>query len=438
MEDVIEERAIVKLCGYVMCQNALTVTIKQQYHISTRNNKVYDVSKRKNFCSSLCYGAFNYLMEQIPESPLWLRESEDIPVFHLMPINSASARSTPGDEIDVTGFLNTDNDNVDKDQPNKKIGEQSTSTQVEEDTSISAVSIFDVNKNSNLSNDVNTEKDIRSTQNMCVDTNLQNPHICEVKLSNLYINEENRDFSYQECTNCDSNYNNSPNIKEINMKLENLPIDIQSPDTSSLYKNDNENLESKSTDIGKVCNNDNDEALQSKSEISDSQSDNNTGLKSQSGKTNKSENNETLQLYSDKICNNQHVKTSLDLNNKCRKKRNTNRVHKDKQEQSNDVKEEAIYSKLVTHVEQSVKEWITENTLRLLLNEADAKSRLLDSLTQHDTYLQLCKKLNRLELQDQQEARVNLTKNTLKPLPELSALQEEGKKLELKVWEFLF
>ncbi|XP_071634903.1 putative RNA polymerase II subunit B1 CTD phosphatase RPAP2 homolog [Temnothorax longispinosus] len=99
MEDVTEERAIVKLCGYVLCSNQLTVVIRQKYHISTRNNKVYDVSKRKNFCSSSCYAAANYLLEQMLESPLWMRDTEDIPVFQILPLSSKSTQCR--DEIDV-------------------------------------------------------------------------------------------------------------------------------------------------------------------------------------------------------------------------------------------------------------------------------------------------------------------------------------------------
>ncbi|EFN88275.1 RNA polymerase II-associated protein 2 [Harpegnathos saltator] len=64
LEDVIEERVIIKLCGYVLCSKPLIVIVKQQYRISTCTNKVYDISKHKNFCSSSCYGASNYLLEQ--------------------------------------------------------------------------------------------------------------------------------------------------------------------------------------------------------------------------------------------------------------------------------------------------------------------------------------------------------------------------------------
>lgn len=85
------------------------------------------------------------------------------------------------------------------------------------------------------------------------------------------------------------------------------------------------------------------------------------------------------------------------------------------------------------HVEQSFKEWITKNTLCFLLGEEDEKSQLLENLTQQDRHEQLCRKLNRLQLQDEKEDHVNIEKKVLKPLPQLSKLQEEGKKIELKV-----
>ncbi|XP_050078436.1 putative RNA polymerase II subunit B1 CTD phosphatase RPAP2 homolog [Anopheles maculipalpis] len=84
MEDIIQERAIVKLCGYPLCNNALTNIPKQQYAISVSRNKVYDITERKNFCSGECYKASNYIKQQMLTSPLWLRDQEDIPNFRLI------------------------------------------------------------------------------------------------------------------------------------------------------------------------------------------------------------------------------------------------------------------------------------------------------------------------------------------------------------------
>lgn len=46
-QDVTEERAITELCGYPLCCNILTNVPSKIYHISTRQNKVYDITDRK-------------------------------------------------------------------------------------------------------------------------------------------------------------------------------------------------------------------------------------------------------------------------------------------------------------------------------------------------------------------------------------------------------
>lgn len=62
---------------------------KKQYHISTAANKVYDITERKNFCSSSCFKSSNYLKIQLLTSPLWLRDVEDIPEFKLLSLDES-------------------------------------------------------------------------------------------------------------------------------------------------------------------------------------------------------------------------------------------------------------------------------------------------------------------------------------------------------------
>ncbi|KAH0515387.1 RNA polymerase II subunit B1 CTD phosphatase Rpap2 [Microtus ochrogaster] len=45
--DVVDERAIIKLCGYPLCLKKLGAIPKQKYKISTKTNKVYDITERK-------------------------------------------------------------------------------------------------------------------------------------------------------------------------------------------------------------------------------------------------------------------------------------------------------------------------------------------------------------------------------------------------------
>ncbi|KAL5012604.1 hypothetical protein ScPMuIL_011155 [Solemya velum] len=72
--DIVEERAIEKICGYPICSKFLGPIPKQKYKISTKTNKVYDLTDRKNYCSNWCYKASKYLQKQIPSVPVWARE----------------------------------------------------------------------------------------------------------------------------------------------------------------------------------------------------------------------------------------------------------------------------------------------------------------------------------------------------------------------------
>ncbi|XP_040215964.1 putative RNA polymerase II subunit B1 CTD phosphatase RPAP2 [Rana temporaria] len=83
-KDTIEERSIIKQCGYPICDKRLQNVPKQKYKISTRTNKVYDITERKCFCSDFCYRASKYYEAQIPETPLWSREVESPPVIKLL------------------------------------------------------------------------------------------------------------------------------------------------------------------------------------------------------------------------------------------------------------------------------------------------------------------------------------------------------------------
>ncbi|XP_053507443.1 putative RNA polymerase II subunit B1 CTD phosphatase rpap2 [Ictalurus furcatus] len=82
--DAVEERFITKTCGYPVCSNKLANVPSQRYKISTKTNKVYDISERKCFCSNFCYKASKYLEVQISKSPLWLRKEERPPEVKLL------------------------------------------------------------------------------------------------------------------------------------------------------------------------------------------------------------------------------------------------------------------------------------------------------------------------------------------------------------------
>ncbi|XP_054996435.1 putative RNA polymerase II subunit B1 CTD phosphatase RPAP2 [Sorex araneus] len=82
--DVVDERSIIKLCGYPLCQKKLGIVPRQKYKISTKTNKVYDITERKCFCSNFCYKASKYFEAQISKTPVWVREEERHPDFQLL------------------------------------------------------------------------------------------------------------------------------------------------------------------------------------------------------------------------------------------------------------------------------------------------------------------------------------------------------------------
>ncbi|XP_051481347.1 putative RNA polymerase II subunit B1 CTD phosphatase RPAP2 [Apus apus] len=83
-KDIVDERSIIKLCGYPLCQNKLENVPKQKYRISTKTNRVYDITERKCFCSNFCYKASKYFEAQISKSPVWMREEEKPPDIELL------------------------------------------------------------------------------------------------------------------------------------------------------------------------------------------------------------------------------------------------------------------------------------------------------------------------------------------------------------------
>ncbi|TRZ06664.1 hypothetical protein HGM15179_020442 [Zosterops borbonicus] len=83
-KDIVDERSIIKLCGYPLCQNKLENVPKQKYKISTKTNRVYNITERKCFCSNFCYRASKYFETQISKSPVWMREEETPPDIELL------------------------------------------------------------------------------------------------------------------------------------------------------------------------------------------------------------------------------------------------------------------------------------------------------------------------------------------------------------------
>ncbi|KAI4491585.1 hypothetical protein M0804_002977 [Polistes exclamans] len=404
MEDVIEERAIEKLCGYVLCKNPITVIITQQFHISTKRNKVYDVTKRKNFCSSHCYAACNYLLQQMLTSPLWFRDKEKIPVFHLL----SSKTDMLGDEVLIS----------DSDIPKKNDNEHIEFTDKSEE-----------------------KKMLDTVTSACNQLPESNDKVSCIKSSECTVLENT---SSKHCVSkCirteDSNVPN--NIKNIN--LENHQNTMTNKKAPNLFKNNNccnENF-NEQTEIVQKCyeipilgenlkifsdNEEHDKIVASMSSIQIVEREYKEDMKTNEIVT-KSENIlEDNKKYP--------IKNEKDKYENLQKM-NDNNVKKKKKSNNLEQLSTKFYT-LTMHVEKNVKEWITENTISFLQGNLGTRSELMKHFTQQEKYLQLCTKLNKLELIDKKENRIDLSSNTLKPLPDFSTLEKEAEKMNLKVHAF--
>ncbi|XP_061396324.1 putative RNA polymerase II subunit B1 CTD phosphatase RPAP2 homolog [Musca vetustissima] len=86
-DDIVDERNILHLCSYPLCDEVLENVPTKQYQISTATNKVYDITDRKKFCSTKCFKASEYVKSQMLTSPLWMRHQEIIPEFKLLKLD---------------------------------------------------------------------------------------------------------------------------------------------------------------------------------------------------------------------------------------------------------------------------------------------------------------------------------------------------------------
>ncbi|KAJ8274295.1 hypothetical protein COCON_G00089200 [Conger conger] len=97
--DTVEERNIARMCGYPVCTNKLGSVPKQQFKISTKTNKVYDITERKCFCSNFCFKASKHFEVQISKTPLWLREKERLPDVKLL---KKGESGSSGEEVKIS------------------------------------------------------------------------------------------------------------------------------------------------------------------------------------------------------------------------------------------------------------------------------------------------------------------------------------------------
>ncbi|CAD0195772.1 unnamed protein product [Chrysodeixis includens] len=373
-DDIIEERSIIQLCGYPICTKSLSVKDipKQKYRISLKTNKVYDITARKNFCSNSCYNAAMYVKKQMLTSPLWFREYEVIPQFHLMKLGVTGGM---GEEVDLTMT-----NRVQAPKENKLF----TSINDFAETSLNKMS-----QNDDVEGNVNTSR-MKELENISEEIN-------EVtnKYNELKINTKDNVSSVQQ---------------ELHKSSNEAGLSVAKSDGKSLST---ANVDVKKKDIKPVPN--------------------------------------PLNIVGD-IVEKPEKKIDPILTasvSNIEEKENNERKSSKKASQ----KKQPLLTALTIEVEKCLAEWFTLDTILLLFGEEKVREMVADkgecikeylsnfakgifySSNAYDQYQALCKKLNMLELEDRKYDNQTLKRET-KPLPDYTMLQEESKKMQLKVKAF--
>jgi len=389
-QDIVEERAINKLCGYPICPKPLENIPSKQYHISTTLNKVFDITDRKNFCSNLCYKASKFLKDQVLTSPLWLREDEST-TCTLISLQSGGGMS--GDEIDLgvnpvkidLEIPSTDTD------PNEDCSPEDVANELKSKTSNN-----NPKASGNVNADVNERRAKCSNSEVSLSEKCNPENTCE-QSKEEGINEERCCVSHK----CGS--------EEVVCETKNI-VQLSYSDKTS------------PCDSSQTCG------------VSSSQE----GFVSNSSDSSRKDD----KIINPPILGHQaETKTGVTKSHKHSSKRKC-LVAKNK---SNTPNLNPLHN-VVLRIEQILREWVSVDSLCFIFGVekikellAEKKNRNLPAFTQdvhlYERYLAICKKLNVLELEDT-KIDASFRDEVKKPLPDYEALKEETKEMEIKVKMF--
>lgn len=375
-EDVVEERSIIHLCGYPICSRTLSKKDmpKQQYRISLKTNKVYDITFRKNFCSNECYKSAMYVKKQLLTSPLWFREYEEIPKFSLLPLGTSGSI---GLEVDVS-FID-------------KIKIKS------ESKALTSINVFMSASLKEISGEHGSDDDGKEEDNI---SNIDN---------NINTNEVATE------TSCNSS---------------------KSKVLSDYKAMSNESI----IEVSKVDETNDEELTLSSKKLHEQD----IKSKGSSQCLNKTQSTNPLNIVGE-IIERPEKKIDPIL---------TSIPEATKEKKNCQARKQPLVTALTIEVEKCLAEWFTLDTIIFVFGEEKAKEMVADkgevikeylnnysksifyTSNTYDQYQVLCRKLNMLELEDKKFDTETLHRET-RPLPDYSILQEESKKMQLKVKAFL-
>ncbi|KAL1457010.1 hypothetical protein WDU94_001688 [Cyamophila willieti] len=451
-QDAVEERAILNKCGYVLCGNMLGTIPKKQYHISTLQNRVFDITERKYFCSNNCFKSSNYIKDQVLTSPLWMRDTEKCPDFKLLTQLVRSCKDFTGNEIDL-GHNRVKQSEIEKPEEKKDI------TTLEE-----LMSDLDHAINMKLFGDSNKDKE-------CGNSNAEhvNDSCADKENDAESINKSSESVKTVEVDNSDPKIpdklvENTNDAKQDNIETIDLPEKCEevAKENSTTPKNENKDVNStqSTSKIGPKMNLVKEIVeIEVPSPILENKSLESTLSSANSRNNSEKENSDSSSM---KLVE-KSKSTQCDNSNKEKDAPSKSKPKHSNKEQ--DALSKARHKMLI--LESYMKQWISVDTLILLLGETAVQNVLLEANKQYkkhaDTmrqlnsqpesnmnqllgsnkqayakYTALCKKLHMLELAEEADDS-QLTGRSSKPeqpVPNYEELKNQTEEMMIKVNEF--
>lgn len=83
------------------------------FTVTIELSKIELFFKFQNFCSDICYHSSMHFKKQIPTSPLWARDEEEIPDFNILTTPSSGLK---GDEVCIVSIVQPDEDDAEEEE----------------------------------------------------------------------------------------------------------------------------------------------------------------------------------------------------------------------------------------------------------------------------------------------------------------------------------
>ena len=100
-EDVCLERCLSGVCGFPLCSQPYQDSYGTRDYV-IRSNTVYNIDRRRNFCSNVCFEASQIVRGQISSTPLYLRTNDYESQINIKMPDISTLRGLHGEAVDIS------------------------------------------------------------------------------------------------------------------------------------------------------------------------------------------------------------------------------------------------------------------------------------------------------------------------------------------------